>query len=32
MSGATIYVSAEDLDALQEADGILYALFGSRRR
>lgn len=27
MSGATIYVSAEDLDALQEADGILYALF-----
>lgn len=27
MSGATIYVSAEDLDALQAADGILYALF-----
>jgi len=27
VSGATIYVSAEDLDALQEADGILYALF-----
>ena len=29
MSGATIYVSAEDLDALQETDGILYALFES---
>ena len=27
MSGATIYVSAEDLDALQEANGILYTLF-----
>lgn len=27
MSGGTIYVSAEELDGLQEADGILYALF-----
>jgi len=27
MSSGTIYVSAEELDALHEADGILYALF-----
>jgi hypothetical protein len=27
MSGGTIYVSAEELDALHEADSILYALF-----